>query len=201
MNDWPDLSASLTGIAWVVIGGVATRAYMPERQTKDLDVLIHKEDRERVLERLLKNAYQFKAELGIQGFTVIAPTQQEVDILYSDDAWVEQALSQPNRDAAGLPIIDLAFLVLMKLHVSRTQDLSDVSRMLGLASEEQLAKVRELIGRYAPADTEDLESLIALGKLELDESPKKSYNFDHLVGTWEGDALAEQKKLRNEWGD
>ena len=35
----------------------------------------------------------------------------------------------------GLPIIDLPYLVLMKLSASRTQDLADISRMLGLADE------------------------------------------------------------------
>ena len=40
MNPWPDLRQVLTGIPWVVVGGVATRAYMPERATKDLDILV-----------------------------------------------------------------------------------------------------------------------------------------------------------------
>jgi hypothetical protein len=30
MNVWPDLREILQGIPWAVIGGVATRAYMPE---------------------------------------------------------------------------------------------------------------------------------------------------------------------------
>ena len=40
MNSWPDLRKILKGILWVIIGGVATRAYMPERMTKDLDILV-----------------------------------------------------------------------------------------------------------------------------------------------------------------
>ena len=42
MNPWPDLRPVLTGIPWVVVGAVATRAYMPERATKDLDILDRK---------------------------------------------------------------------------------------------------------------------------------------------------------------
>lgn len=38
LNAWPDLREILKGIDWVLIGGVATRAYMPERMTKDMDV-------------------------------------------------------------------------------------------------------------------------------------------------------------------
>ena len=36
MNPWPDLRDILQGIPWVVTGGVATRAYMPERMTTGL---------------------------------------------------------------------------------------------------------------------------------------------------------------------
>jgi len=37
--------------------------------------------------------------------------------------------------------------------------------------------------------------------LEEKEEPKKKYDFSDLVGKlkWEGDALAEQRKLRDEW--
>jgi hypothetical protein len=42
--------------------------------------------------------------------------------------------------------------------------------MLGWASEEALATVREIIARYSPEDSDDLESLIYLGKMET-ESP------------------------------
>jgi hypothetical protein len=41
MNPWPDLRPILEGIEWAIIGGVATRAYMPERMTKDLDIVVH----------------------------------------------------------------------------------------------------------------------------------------------------------------
>ena len=40
MNPWPDLRLILQGIDWVIVGGVATRAYMPERMTRDLDILV-----------------------------------------------------------------------------------------------------------------------------------------------------------------
>src|SRR5512135_527330 len=52
MNPWPDLRPILKEIDWVIIGGVATRAYMPERMTKDLDILVHQRDGEVVIKRL-----------------------------------------------------------------------------------------------------------------------------------------------------
>ncbi|MCC7531906.1 MAG: hypothetical protein IT342_25615 [Candidatus Melainabacteria bacterium] len=61
----------------------------------------------------------------------------------------------------------MPYLVLMKLHAGRPQDLADIARMLGQASDELLDRVRSLFARYAPADCEDIESLISLGKLEI----------------------------------
>ncbi len=58
----------------------------------------------------------------------------------------------------------------MKLKSSRTQDMSDSARMLGLASDEEIKRVKEVINRYSPQDVEDIESLIYLGKLELDST-------------------------------
>ncbi len=53
------------------------------------------------------------------------------------------------------------------LSASRTQDLADVSRMLGLADETQLIQIRAIIKQYLSNAEEDLESLILLGKLEI----------------------------------
>ena len=44
MNPWPDLRPILHGIPWAIVGAVATRAYMPERATKDLDILVRRDD-------------------------------------------------------------------------------------------------------------------------------------------------------------
>jgi hypothetical protein len=66
----------------------------------------------------------------------------------------------------GLPVIGLPYLVLMKVKASRTQDLADVSRMLGGADEGALAEVRGVIERFWPEAMEDVESLVVLGRLE-----------------------------------
>jgi hypothetical protein len=52
MQPWPDLRSVLHGIPWAIAGAVATRAYMPERATKDPDLLVRWQDGDRVLERL-----------------------------------------------------------------------------------------------------------------------------------------------------
>lgn len=72
----------------------------------------------------------------------------------------------PNYAPDGLPIVDLPYLVLMKLLAGRSQDLADISRMLGGATDPQLDGVRTVINDYLGSAREDLESLIMLGKLE-----------------------------------
>lgn len=62
----------------------------------------------------------------------------------------------------------LCLLIPLKLHASRTTDIGDIARMLGLADEETRARVREVVERYPPEDSDDLEALILLGEQEID---------------------------------
>ncbi len=83
---------------------------------------------------------------------------------------LDEAVSAPNRGPTGLPVITLPYLILMKLLSSRARDVADMSRMLGQATHITRDAVREVIQRYRPEDLADLESLIALGDLELRET-------------------------------
>jgi hypothetical protein len=170
MNPWPDLREILNGIAWVIVGGVATRAYMPERMTKVLDILIRLRDSKRVLQRMSEAGFEQISGLAISGYQMSAPDGTEIDVLFGDMAWLSAALKQPIMDASGYPVLDLPYLVLMKLAAIRVQDWADVSRMLGLASQEELERVRTTVARFSPEDSQDLDALIYLGKKEL-ESP------------------------------
>jgi len=166
MNPWPDLRPVLQGIPWVVIGAVATRAYMPERATKALDILVRREDGDELRERLEAAGYTFVSDLAVPGLLFHSPEGVEVDVMLGDDPWLDEALAHPRQDPAGFPVLDLPYLVLMKLIASRLQDVADLSRMLGLASDEDLASVRAVVARYAPTEMDDLESLIYLGRFE-----------------------------------
>ena len=165
-----NLNLILTQAPFVVIGGVATRMYMPERMTLDLDILIKAEDSELIYQDL-ENAKSTKmGNLSIAGSQWLLCDNTSLDVLEGEDEWVTEAIANPNYAPNGLPIIALPYLVLMKLSASRTQDLADISRMLGLAKKTQLVKIREVIKTYLPTAEEDLESLIMLGKLEIDNS-------------------------------
>lgn len=171
MNPWPDLRPILQGIDWVIVGGVATRAYMPERMTKDLDILAHQNDKDIILARLRQAGYQIIERLAIPGYSLRSPEGVEVDVLFGDDAWLKDALNQPVLDPAGYPVISLPYLILLKMGAQRAQDWADVSRMLGLASDAELDKVRAMVAQYTPEDSEDLESLIFIGKKEQEQPP------------------------------
>jgi hypothetical protein len=167
MNPWPDLRPVLQGIPWVVIGAVATRAYMPERATKDLDILVRREDGHEVRTRLEAAGYTFVTHLTVvSGFLVHSPEGVEVDVMLGDDPWLDEALTNPRQDPAGFPVLDLPYLVLMKMESARGRDFGDLTTMLGLASDEELASVRAVVARHAPNEMDDLESLIYLGRFE-----------------------------------
>lgn len=167
MNAWPDLRAVLADVPWVIVGGVATRAYMAERMTQDLDILVRTEDGERAVTRMLDAGFEPIGNLSIPGRSMRSPEGTEVDVLFGDQPWLAEALSNPERDQADFPVIALPFLIVLKLQAARTQDWADVARMLGQADDDRLAAVRAVVRRWSPEDGEDLEALIYLGREEM----------------------------------
>jgi hypothetical protein len=162
-----NLNLILKQAPFVIVGGVATRLYMPERMTLDLDILIDAGDARLIYQDLEAANSKKIGDLAIPGSQWQLADNTSVDVLEGEDSWVRDAVLNPNYAPDGLPIIDLPYLVLMKVAASRTQDLADVSRMLALADEITLTKIRQTIKLYLPTANEDLESLILLGKLEM----------------------------------
>ncbi len=169
---WPNLTSVLAPIPWAVVGAAATRLYMPERATQDFDVAIRAQDASAAREKLVRARFAYVSELSIGESTWRAPEGQMIDVIEGREEWWNDALqeAQTNRDAQGLPILPLRFLVLMKFQAGRIQDIADITRMLGQADASTLDAVRALFKQYAPADLADLESLITLGKLEFGAS-------------------------------
>jgi hypothetical protein len=176
MNPWPDLRPILKGIDWVIVGGVATRAYMPERMTKDLDIVVHQSDGEVVIKRLERAGYRVISRQAIPGYLMISPDGTELDVIFGNYPWLKTALTHPGQDSAGYPVIKLPYLVIMKLEAQRVSDLGDLGTMLGWASDADLDEVRAVVARYTPEDSEDLESLIFIGKKEQEVPPDAEGN-------------------------
>lgn len=165
---WPDLSLVLQGVPWAVCGAVATRLYMPERATADLDILIARADAAAAQQLLAAHGFVRQGDLSVEGSTWRSPDGVEIDVIEGAEPWVAEALdrARTNRDPQGLPILPLPYLALMKLQASRGQDLADLIRMLGAADVDTLTDVRRIVEQHAPGDAEDLQSLIDLGRLE-----------------------------------
>lgn len=166
---WPDLNSVLSQVPFAVVGAVATRLYMPERVTQDLDIIISVHDATEAYEKLTAAGFKRTGTLTIGGGAWQAPDGSQIDVLEGKDEWWPDVIkaAQSNCDAAGLPVIPLPFLVMMKYQASRLQDLADISRMLGQAGAATLAEVRAIFAKYMPDEQDDLESLIQLGQLEF----------------------------------
>ena len=109
-----NLSDVLRNIRWAVVGGVATRSYMPERATLDLDILVHTRDSHTVAEALKNAGFEYQNKLFIGGSTWKSHDGRSLDVIENDDAWVEEALFSLDTDPGGLPVLRLPYLVLMK---------------------------------------------------------------------------------------
>lgn len=168
--NWPDLTAVLYPLPWAVVGAVATRLYMPERTTRDLDVVVMVASVPEVRRRLIADGFVEQGPLTIGGTSWRTPAGESIDVIEGGDPWWEEALSeaQTNRDAQGLPVLSLPYLLLMKIRAGRVQDLADAARMLGQADGPTLERVRAVFARWSQEDTEDLESLTTLGRLEAE---------------------------------
>jgi len=165
---WPDLRDLLGPIPWAVAGAVATRLYMPERATSDLDIVVSREDLPAVEGALAAAGWQRTGELAIGGSAWTPSAGPPLDVIGCGEPWRHDALREAaaNRDAQDLPVLPLPYLIVLKMRASRTTDVGDVARMLGLADEATLARVRAVFERYAPEDLDDLNALTELGKLE-----------------------------------
>lgn len=162
------------GTLYAVVGGVATRMYQPERSTKDIDVLVAPADLNLVRSRLTaegglrtQSLSLSESSLGLAGEAWSVPDVGEVDLLWSEQSWLSDAVRSTIRDDQDLAIIGLPYLIAMKLDASRSIDQGDLSRMLGFADDRDLDAVRAVIGELLPTLSEDLDSYIEIGRLEI----------------------------------
>jgi len=169
MQPLPDLVTLLRDIHWALVGGLALRAYMPERMTLDIDILIHDRDAAAVRAAFESAGYHVTGQLRIGGFTVQnpAPNSMPVDVLTRDDPWLEEAFAHPSYDSAGYPVLGRPYLVLIKLQAGRTQDLADTQRLLALTPLAERTAIRALVEQFNPELVEDYDSLITLADLEF----------------------------------
>ena len=101
--EWPDLRSIFSGIDWLVVGGVATRAYMAERMTKDIDILVRLSDGEAAVDaarRLRPDLILLDISMpgldGLQALRRIKDERPEVQVVMltvsDDDSTLFEAL-------------------------------------------------------------------------------------------------------------
>ncbi len=156
----------IVSVPFVVIGGVATRLYAPERMTDDLDVLVEEKSAGQFYEELRKAGCREGGRLAVGGSHWRLPDSMALDVLESREIWAAEAIAHPVAGPDGFPVIALPYLILMKLRASRGIDIGDLTRMLGASGDDALDQTRLVIAAYLADAVEDLESLIELGKLE-----------------------------------
>jgi len=169
MQAIPPLHNVLGTIPWVLVRGLALRAYIPERMTLDVDILIHERDSKAVCAAFTAAGYHVIGQLSIGGFSVQGdePGAPPIDVLTRADSWLDAALATPSRDSAGYPVLARLYLILLKLQAGRTQDLADVQRLVAYTSVAERAEFTQVVRQESPELVEDLESLFTLADLEF----------------------------------
>lgn len=151
---------TITQVPFVVIGGVATRLYAPERVTADLDILIE-----------TKNAAALDVDIERAGGIFCCELNgMPLDVREEDSLWAAEAVANPASAPNGLPVISLPYLVLMKMRASRGIDMGDLTRVLGAADDKAIQETRRIIAGNLADGVEDLEGLIYLGRLEYEQT-------------------------------
>lgn len=167
MQPLPDLATILDPIPWVLVGGFALRAYMPERTTQDIDLLIHADDAAAARRALIAAGYTITGTLTIGGFTAERADAMPIDILTGSQSWLDRALAAPARDVAGYPVLARPYLMLLKLQAGRMQDLTDVQRMLRDTPRAERQATAAMIAALDHDLAEEFAALITLADLEF----------------------------------
>lgn len=153
---------------------IGARSYMPERKTFDIDLLIHPDslDAARASLRSHGGALRrqlpfFHTHLGLEGERWDVPGELPIDILWSNHAWVDDALHATVEDETGVFSAPLWAMVVLKIDASGSQDQGDIAKMLCLASDEALADVRARVAALLPNEVEDVETYISFGRFDV----------------------------------
>lgn len=167
----PNLKEILQVIRWALIGAMALRAYAPERMTQDVDILIHASDEPAARSAFVAAGYRVSGAVSAGRLTALPLDAEErrIDVVASDDPWLNEALDHPSFDPAGFPVLPRRFLVLMTLQAGRAQDVADITRLLRTADRNERGLIRTIIARHAPDLVEDYAALVTLTDLEFGE--------------------------------
>lgn len=170
MDWWAEADRALSDVPHAIAGAVAANAYAPERNTRDIDLVVAADDAQLAASLLRGAGWRKTGSLafGVAGSSWQDPVGHDLDLIELDGPWAVEAIHAAQENTvAGLATLTLPYLVWMKLSAGRTLDLADISRMLGRASTEQTSEARSLLRRLGNReDVADFDQLVRMGRLE-----------------------------------
>lgn len=136
-------------LRYVIVGGVASAQYQPARFTEDIDLMILSEASATVEKALCQAGWTQLGIISFGGSSWQSPTDELIDLLHApDETWVSAALASPVETSEGLQIIDLPYLLILKLSATRAVDISDIVGMLQHASDAEKQRIRHTVQTY-----------------------------------------------------
>ena len=153
-------------LSYVIVGGVASAHYQPARFTEDIDLMVLAEDAT-VVEQALQGAGWSRLGIVSFGGSSWQSAQGElIDLLHApNQSWVTAALDAPVKTSEGLQIIDLPYLIILKLSATRAVDISDIVGMLQHAGNDERVRIRQVIETHRSDLLEDFEPFSAIAQL------------------------------------
>jgi hypothetical protein len=131
------------GIPYAVCGGVAVTIHGATRSTKDIDLLVHRDDVHRILEAVRPLGYAYAAlpmtfdagtekERHVQRVSkVVGGAHLVLDLLFDDAAFagLMADLIEVDLPEGPLSVVSMDVLKRMKRLAGRTQDLADLEHL------------------------------------------------------------------------
>jgi hypothetical protein len=140
-----------------VAGGMAVSVHGHLRMTKDVDILVPSSAM-----NVIKQLGKTSPVSGFLNGVSVKIDGIDVDFLFPGHGLSASDIGSSN-EYAGLPIIAVEPLVLMKLGAGRMQDMTDIGHLLKLGKVPIANVVKRLSSKE---DREDFEQLIEMAKLE-----------------------------------
>jgi hypothetical protein len=153
-------------LRYVIVGGVAAAYYQPARFTEDIDLMLLAEVSTTVEQALSQAGWIQLGVISFGGSSWQSPNGELIDRLHApEQSWVSAALDFPIKSPEGLPVIDLPYLLILKLAATRAVDISDIVGMLQQANETEKQRIRQIIATHRRDLLEDFDQFEAIAQL------------------------------------
>lgn len=165
---------ALDGVEFAVIGGLGVRAYVQQRTTDDIDVILRGDDYSEASRRILDLGFETDGLVDLGGDQFIkyaSPSGVDLDVMLALKAYQQEAISNAARmefPGGGVRVVSPEYLILFKLDAMRgfDSDESDV-RALIRAGVVDVNRVEALVEEHLPYLLDDFRSLRDLAEAGL----------------------------------